>query len=238
MCRVGLAGKGCGGIREDIFLRLKDCPFRGFRIGNFFGSRIKPGKGGGDGNFTKLCLLSPVFLAGLKHGFAKGGHRGLDAEKWPVNANIRPAFRSLNIQRLIMAFMTKKVQSVEFFITEGLENIEKFPACGSIPAQPLELTEGGFLGLKKRKGFLEARLKIPRLPNGRRGHAVLRQVAGIEARSLTMERTMRTYCIAPVVGGSFLRSARGKRGDGIVSNGKRHILCLVVRIPFRVRADT
>jgi hypothetical protein len=145
------------------------------------------------------------------------------------------AFQSLDKERLLLPVVSEEVQPIEFFTCEGFKYIQEILPFGGVHKQVLNLPECGILSLEKGKGFVKARLKIPRFANGGGGLAGMCEVAGIAECSLMARGQIRPVLGATVVGVPLLQSACGKCGGRIGFDDERHILCLVVRIPFRFR---
>ena len=190
---------------------------------------------GGIRNFAELGLLLLIFLACGENGFLQGGRRAFHADERPVDAYIAFAIQIMNKERLLLPVVGEEVQPIEFFTCERFKYIQEILLLGGVHKQVLDFPECGILSLEKGKGFVEARLKIPRFANGGGGHAGMREVAGIAERSLMARGQIRSVLGAPIVGVPLLQSACGKCGGRIGFNDERHILCLVVRIPFRFR---
>ena len=141
----------------------------------------------------------------------------------------------MDIKGLLFAVVAEEVESVEFLAGEGFEDMEKILMLGGVHKKILDLPEGGILRLQEGKRFIQVGLKIPRLTDACAGLAGMGQIAGIIERSLMACGMVRPVLGAPVVGVPVLQPVGGKRGGIIGFDGERHILCLVVRSPFRSR---
>lgn len=187
------------------------------------------------GDFAELGLFFSIFLAGSANQFVEGGPGTSCAHEGPADADSLCALGHQHMERFFLALPSEELPTVEFFACENFKNIKEIFVLGAAHEQLLHLPERSILRLEEGKVFIQTGLNGRFLTDCGGARVEMGQVAGIAKGAPVRHRMIRPARWVAIMGSFLLNSACGKRGGCIGFDDERHILCLVVRIPFRGR---